>query len=64
MPDTLFFSPTTVTSLMKTTYKFKERHLQDHVQNFKREMRAAEQELLSKGIKYMPLDKISASIQF
>ncbi len=64
MADTLFFSPTTVTSLINTKYKFTDPTLKSAVQEFKVELKNAEKELLEKGIKYMPLNKIAASIQF
>lgn len=64
MADTLFFSPTTVTSMIDTKYKFTKKEHKEAVKVFKEELRAAEKELLAKGIKYMPLDKIAASIQF
>ncbi len=64
MADTLFFSPTTVTSLLKTKYRFKEKHHQKAAKEFKEDLKKAEKELLAKGIRYMPLKDIAASIQF
>lgn len=64
MADSLFFSPTTVTSLIGTKYKFKEKFQKEAVKEFKVDLYAAEKELLDQGIKYMPLAKIAASIQF
>lgn len=64
MADTLFFSPTTVTSLIDTKYEFNDKNQQNAVKEFKKDLKAAEKELLDKGIKYMPLNKIAASIQF
>lgn len=64
MADSLFFSPTTVTSLMGTRYKFTKKKQNDAVEEFKNDLRNAEKELLDQGIKYMPLEKIAASIQF
>lgn len=64
LADSLFFSPTTVTSLMDTRYNFNKSEHQKAVQVFKDELRAAEKNMLDKGIKYMPLKEIAASIQF
>jgi len=64
MADRLFYKPTTITSLIKTKYKFKTAEQSLAVEAFKADLRSAEQELLTMGIKYMPLKDIAASIQF
>jgi hypothetical protein len=64
MADSLFFSPTTVTSLIGTKYNFDTIEQRDAVKKFKSDLKSAEHSLLEQGIKYMPLNKIAASIQF
>jgi hypothetical protein len=64
MADRLFFSPTTVTSLIDTTYKFKSETNKNAVSKFKKDLVKAEKELVKNNIYYMPLNKIAASIQF
>lgn len=64
MADSLFFSPTTVTKLINAKYKFKEDYQKDAVIKFKENLRNTDRELREKDVKYMPLNKISASIQF
>jgi hypothetical protein len=64
MADVLFFSPTTVTSLIKTEYNFDEKSQKDAVKKFKKDLVKAEKELIKNNIYYMPLKKIAASIQF
>jgi hypothetical protein len=64
MADSLFFSPTTVTSLIKTKYKFNSTKNINAVKKFKKDLIKAEKELIKNKIYYMPLDKIAASIQF
>lgn len=64
MADTLFFSPSTVTSLMNTKYNLNSADQKAAIKEFKQELRKTEEELLKKGIHYMPLDEIAASIQF
>ncbi|MBT7610933.1 MAG: hypothetical protein HN576_14320 [Bacteriovoracaceae bacterium] len=64
LADSLFFSPSTVTSLIDTEYNFLEKGQRKAVQEFKEDLINAEKELLKKGIKYMPLKEIAASVQF
>ena len=64
MADMLFFSPTTVTKLIDVDYKFDYGHQLQAVEEFKSNLRDTEKDLLSRGIEYMPLDKIARSIQF
>jgi hypothetical protein len=64
MADTLFFSPTTVTSLIDAKYKFSSAKNIEAVRKFKEDLRELDKELREQGIEYMPLSKISASIQF
>lgn len=64
LADSLFFSPTTVTSLIDSKYKLTRHNHISAIKEFKTELISAEKELLSKGIKYMPLKKIAASVQF
>lgn len=64
MADTLFFTPTTVTSLIETKYQFVDKKHKEAVKEFKADLINAEKELRSQGIHYMPLKKIAASIQF
>ncbi|MGI4993447.1 hypothetical protein ACRXCV_12495 [Halobacteriovorax sp. GFR7] len=64
MADNLFFSPTTVTKLINARYMFKEPKQRKIAENFKQELINLDKSLKSEGIEYMPLNKISASIQF
>lgn len=64
MADSLFFSPTTVTSLINSKYKFKEDFQIEAVKEFKSDLVNLDKKLREEGIEYMPLDKISSSVQF
>ncbi|WP_127717176.1 hypothetical protein [Halobacteriovorax sp. HLS] len=64
MADNLFFSPTTVTSLIQARYNFKEAHRVNAATKFKKDLIQLDSDLKKMGIEYMPLKKIAASIQF
>ena len=64
MADNLFFSPTTVTSLMNAKYKFKEKWQNQASKDFKADLVELDKSLRAEGIEYMPLSDIAASIQF
>jgi hypothetical protein len=66
MANKLFFAPTTVTSLIKTRYDFGARSskLDPITREFKVELRELDKELKEKGMQYIPLDWIAASIQY
>jgi hypothetical protein len=66
MANLLFFAPTTVTSLIKTEYDFGKRNnvIRPLIAEFKRELRSLDKELKEKGMQYIPLDDIAASIQY
>ncbi|WP_419173136.1 hypothetical protein [Halobacteriovorax sp.] len=64
MADNLFFSPTTVTKLIDANYKFKCPRRRKAVITFKKDLIDLDRKLKKEGIEYMPLNKISASIQF
>jgi hypothetical protein len=64
MADNLFFSPTTVTSLINSKYSFKTQQQMDASKKFKNDLRELDLKLKEEGIEYMPLKKIAASIQF
>lgn len=64
LADSLFFSPTTVTSMLDTQYHFTKGEHKKAVAEFKSELKYSEKNLIEKGIYYMPLKKIAASIQF
>lgn len=64
MADNQFFSPTTVTSLIKAKYPFVESDKMACAVEFKNDLKMLDEQLRREGIEYMPLNKISASIQF
>lgn len=66
MANMLFFSPTTVTSLIKTQYNFGKRSsvIDPIVRDFKVELKKLDKELEEKNMQYIPLDEIAASIQY
>lgn len=64
MADTLFFSPTTVTKLIKCEYDFDEEFQKEAVKEFHSSLRTLDKELDAKGMRYLKLHKIAASIQF
>ncbi|WP_394202987.1 hypothetical protein [Shewanella waksmanii] len=64
MADRLFFSPTTITTLAESQYAFMDSEQQQAVEEFKTALLIAENELIERGVNYMPLDEIAASIQF
>lgn len=64
MADILFFSPTTVTRLMKSRYKYTEVSQDQAAKDFKINLKKAEKELLAQGIEYMPIDDVAASLQY
>ena len=60
----LFFAPTVLTKLIDAQYDFKDPSLISRVDKFKVDLKATEKALNEKGLKYVPLDGIAASIQF
>ncbi|MDD0851999.1 lipoxygenase family protein [Halobacteriovorax sp. GB3] len=61
----MFFGPTNVTTLYKSKYKFEVEHgLESAVQEFKKEMEDLEKLMIEKGMNYIPLKEIAASIQY
>lgn len=66
MANILFFSPTTVTSLINTTYDFGNRSsdLDPISKSFKEELRDLDERMKEKGMQYIPLDEVAASIQY
>ena len=66
MANKLFFSPTTVTSLIGTKYDFGNRSkaIDPLVAKFKNDLESLDKELKDAGIQYIPLKDIAASIQY
>lgn len=60
----LFFAPTVLTKLIDVDYNFSNPALNERMKKFKQDLRATEKELADKGLKYVPLEGIAASIQF
>jgi hypothetical protein len=58
----LFFGPSAVTHLMKIDYDFNNQYLKDASKEFFAELRACEKNLKVKN--YIPLDEVTASIQY
>lgn len=64
MAQRLFFRPTTVTSLIEADYRCMNEAEREAVKVFKAELRAIDDEVKKRGICYIPLDEIAASIQY
>lgn len=66
MAQKLFFRASTRTKLIDAEYEFGERNesLQQHVKNFKAELRKVDQKLKADNAQFAPLEEIAASIQF
>lgn len=63
--EMLFFVPYNVSTLMHTTYEFRELPLRQAAGQFKEDLRAVEASLAARDIpRFMALDEISASIQY
>lgn len=64
MARRLFFKATTVTSLLDTIYEFNEDKHKNAAKKFKEDLRRVDREMKEKGICFIPLEEIAASIQF
>ncbi len=64
MAQRLFFRPTTVTTLIGSDYRCMNEREREAVKLFRSELRAIDQEVKKRGICYIPLEEIAASIQY
>jgi hypothetical protein len=64
MARRLFFKNTTVTSLIGADYECVNDFEREAVKEFKRELREIDQQMKAKGICFIPLEEVAASIQF
>ncbi|MFP5490654.1 MAG: hypothetical protein ACLGG0_04095 [Bacteriovoracia bacterium] len=64
MAQRLFFRPTTVTTLIGSEYRCMNERERDAVKLFRSELRAIDIEVKKRGICYIPLEEIAASIQY